>query len=103
MEVLENMVFLSNATNFVTYFIKSMHYQPAEAANMVTNFLGTSFLLTIFGGFISDSFLTRFKTFIIFCIIELLVCQSSPLFLLSAKLLDTSGYKLIEISMVTRD
>ncbi|XP_050208082.1 protein NRT1/ PTR FAMILY 4.2 [Mercurialis annua] len=71
-EVLENMVFLSNATNFVTYFIKSMHYPTAEAANMVTNFLGTSFLLTIFGGFICDSFFTRFKTFIIFCVIELL-------------------------------
>ncbi|XP_048232903.1 protein NRT1/ PTR FAMILY 4.2-like [Ricinus communis] len=71
-EVLENLVFLSNATNFVAYFIKSMHYPTAEAANMVTNFLGTSFLLTIFGGFICDSFFTRFKTFIIFCAIELL-------------------------------
>ncbi|XP_017643873.1 protein NRT1/ PTR FAMILY 4.2 isoform X2 [Gossypium arboreum] len=71
-EVLENMVFLSNATNFVEYFLKSMHYSAAESANMVTNFMGTSFLLTIFGGFVSDSFLTRFKTFIIFCTLELL-------------------------------
>ncbi|XVF21304.1 hypothetical protein REPUB_Repub12eG0079400 [Reevesia pubescens] len=71
-EVLENMVFLSNATNFVAYFLKSMHYPAAESANMVTNFMGTSFLLTIFGGFISDSFFTRFKTFIIFCTLELL-------------------------------
>lgn len=72
-EVLENMVFLSNATNFVQYFLNSMHYSAADSANMVTNFMGTSFLLTIFGGFISDSFLTRFKTFIIFCTLELLV------------------------------
>ncbi|GAV70761.1 PTR2 domain-containing protein [Cephalotus follicularis] len=71
-EVLENMVFLSNAINFIAYFISSMNYSPADAANMVTNFMGTSFLLTIFGGFISDSFLTRFWTFIIFCSIELL-------------------------------
>ncbi|OMO60020.1 Proton-dependent oligopeptide transporter family [Corchorus capsularis] len=71
-EVLENMVFLSNATNFVAYFLKSIHYPAAQSANMVTNFMGTSFLLTIFGGFISDSFLTRFKTFIIFCTLELL-------------------------------
>ncbi|EEF28881.1 nitrate transporter, putative, partial [Ricinus communis] len=70
--VLLKLVFLSNATNFVAYFIKSMHYPTAEAANMVTNFLGTSFLLTIFGGFICDSFFTRFETFIIFCAIELL-------------------------------
>ncbi|XWS36612.1 hypothetical protein CRYUN_Cryun20dG0099800 [Craigia yunnanensis] len=71
-EVLENMVFLSNATNFVAYFLMSMHYPAAESANMVTNFMGTSFLLTIFGGFIGDSFFTRFKTFIIFCTLELL-------------------------------
>ncbi|KAM7262809.1 hypothetical protein ACFE04_000492 [Oxalis oulophora] len=71
-EVLENMVFLCNATNFVSYFRMSMHYPPAEAANMVTNFMGTSFLLTIFGGFISDSYLTRFTTFVIFCSIEIL-------------------------------
>ncbi|GAY50760.1 protein NRT1/ PTR FAMILY 4.2 [Citrus sinensis] len=71
-EALENMVFLSNAINFVAYFLKSMHYPAAESAIMVNNFMGTSFLLTIFGGFISDSFLTRFTTFILFCTIELL-------------------------------
>ncbi|KAK9993007.1 hypothetical protein SO802_022710 [Lithocarpus litseifolius] len=71
-EVLENLVFLSNASNFVAYFLMSMNYKPAEASNMVTNFMGTSFLLTIFGGFISDAFITRFKTFIFFCSIELL-------------------------------
>ncbi|KAK9282550.1 hypothetical protein L1049_005471 [Liquidambar formosana] len=67
------MVFLSNAINFVAYFQKSMHYPSAKSANMVTNFMGTSFLLTIFGGFISDSFFTRFTTFIIFCMVELLL------------------------------
>ncbi|KAL5862030.1 hypothetical protein ACOSQ3_003319 [Xanthoceras sorbifolium] len=72
-EVLENTVFLCNASNFVAYFLKSMHYSAAESANTVTNFMATSFLLTIFGGFISDSFLTRFTTFILFCTIELLV------------------------------
>ncbi|KAM5562967.1 protein NRT1/ PTR FAMILY 4.2-like [Rosa sericea] len=71
-EVLTNMVFLCNASNFVTYFTKSMHYPPAKSANMVTNFMGTSFLLTILGGFISDSLFTRFTTFILSCIIELL-------------------------------
>ncbi|KAI3987388.1 hypothetical protein MKX01_042392 [Papaver californicum] len=71
-EVLENLVFLSNATNFVSYFRSSMHYSSAEAANMVTNFIGTSFLLTVVGGFISDSFFTRFKTFLLSGSIELL-------------------------------
>jgi peptide/histidine transporter 3/4 len=77
-EALENMVFLSNAMNFVAYFMKSMHYPAAQASNMVTNFMGTSFLLTIFGGFISDSFFTRFTTFIFFCTMELLVHYISP-------------------------
>ncbi|GAB4830317.1 hypothetical protein Ancab_019955 [Ancistrocladus abbreviatus] len=71
-EVLENMVFLSNGINFVTYFQKAMHYSGATSANMVTNFMGTSFLLTIFGGFVSDSFLGRFWTFTLFCTVELL-------------------------------
>ncbi|KAM1791512.1 hypothetical protein ACFX12_035473 [Malus domestica] len=69
--VLINMVFLSNAINFVSYFRLSMHYSPATSANMVTNFLGTSFLLSIVGGFICDSLLTSFTTFIIFCAINL--------------------------------
>ncbi|KAF8014683.1 hypothetical protein BT93_H0480 [Corymbia citriodora subsp. variegata] len=71
-EVLENMVFLSNATNLVAYFTGTMHYPTAVAANMVTNFMGTSFVLTIFAGFISDSFLTRFTTFVVSCVVELL-------------------------------
>ncbi|CAN6812357.1 unnamed protein product [Brassica oleracea] len=71
-EMMENMVFLACSTNFITYFTKSWHYSSAKASNMVTNFTGTSFLLTIFGGFIADSFLTRFTAFVIFCSIELL-------------------------------
>lgn len=71
--MLENMVFLSNATNFVAYFIGTMHYPAAVAANMVTNYVGTSFLLTVIAGFISDSFLTRFTTFVVSCTLELLV------------------------------
>ncbi|VVA99874.1 unnamed protein product [Arabis nemorensis] len=66
-EMMENMVFLAYSTNFFTYFTKSMHYSSAKAANMVTNFTGTSFLLTIFGGFVTDSFLTRFTAFVFFC------------------------------------
>ncbi|EOA31969.1 hypothetical protein CARUB_v10015211mg [Capsella rubella] len=71
-ETMENMVFLAYSTNFMMYFTKSMHYSSAKAATMVTNFIGTSFLLTIFGGFVADSFLTRYATFILFCSIELM-------------------------------
>lgn len=72
-EVLENLVFLSNATNFIAYFLHTMHYPTAVAANMVTNFMGTAFLFPLLGGYIGDSFLTRFKTLVLSCAIELLV------------------------------
>ncbi|XP_019057549.1 PREDICTED: protein NRT1/ PTR FAMILY 4.1-like isoform X2 [Tarenaya hassleriana] len=71
-EMLENMVFITNANTLVSYFIKTMHYSAAKSATMMTNFLGTSFLLSLFGGFIADSFLTRFASFIIFCLIEIM-------------------------------
>ncbi|KAK1294561.1 putative peptide/nitrate transporter [Acorus calamus] len=69
-ETLENMVFISNASNLITYFISYMHYPVAKSANMVTNFMGTSFILTLFGGFVSDSFITRFSTIILFGFIQ---------------------------------
>lgn len=75
-EMLENIVFVANGFNFVEYFMGSMHYSSATAANMVTNFMGTSFLLTLFGGFIADSFLTSFTTFILFCCMELMVMKT---------------------------
>eukprot|EP01018_Ginkgo_biloba_P013798 Gb_25160 [translate_table: standard] len=71
-EALENMTFISNASNLVTYFISFMHYSIAESANMLTNYMGTSFLLTLVGGFISDSFISRFWTIFFFGSTELL-------------------------------
>ncbi|KAG9447931.1 hypothetical protein H6P81_014059 [Aristolochia fimbriata] len=70
-EVLENMVFISNASNLVTYFHAFMHYSLVRSANMLTNYMGTSFLLSLFGGFVSDTFLTRFSTVVLFGLIEL--------------------------------
>ncbi|XP_057869752.1 protein NRT1/ PTR FAMILY 4.5 [Cryptomeria japonica] len=71
-EVLENMTFISIATNLITYFHSSMHYSIADSANMLTNYMGTSFLLTLVGGFVSDSFVSRFWTIIFFGSIETL-------------------------------
>ncbi|XP_068661747.1 protein NRT1/ PTR FAMILY 4.2-like isoform X2 [Aristolochia californica] len=70
-EVLENMVFISNASNLVTYFHSFMHYSLVRSANLLTNYMGTSFLLSLFGGFVSDTFFTRFSTVILFGLIEL--------------------------------
>ncbi|CAN1215974.1 Protein NRT1/ PTR FAMILY 6.2 [Linum perenne] len=58
------------AVNLVTYLIGTMHMPSAASANVVTDFMGTSFLLCLLGGFLADSFLGRFKTIAIFSVIQ---------------------------------
>lgn len=70
-EVFENLAFLANASNLVTYFNQYMHFSLAKSANTVTNFMGTSFLLPLLGGYISDAFMPTFVTVIAFTGIEL--------------------------------
>ncbi|KAK8551915.1 hypothetical protein V6N13_120346 [Hibiscus sabdariffa] len=72
MEGLENMAFISNAVSLVTYFYGYMNFSLTKSATTLTNFMGTSFLVALFGGFISDTYLSRFKTCVLFGCIELL-------------------------------
>ncbi|KAI4316752.1 hypothetical protein L6164_024700 [Bauhinia variegata] len=72
MEGLENMAFISNAVSLVTYFFGYMNFNLTKSANTLTNFLGTAFLLALVGGFISDTYLSRFKTCVLFGSFELL-------------------------------
>lgn len=67
------MAFISNAVSLVTYFYGYMNFGLAKSATTLTNFMGTSFILTLFGGFISDTYLSRFKTCVLFGCIELVV------------------------------
>ena len=50
------------AVNLVTYLTGTMHLGSANSANTVTNFMGTSFMLCLFGGFVADTFIGRFVT-----------------------------------------
>lgn len=61
------------AVNLVTYLMGVMHMPSSTAANTVTDFMGTSFLLCLLGGFLADSFLGRYKTIGIFSAIQTLV------------------------------
>ncbi|KAI6688199.1 hypothetical protein NL676_025027 [Syzygium grande] len=70
-EGLENMAFVSNAVSLVTYFYGYMNFGLTKSATTLTNFMGTSFLLALFGGFISDTYLSRFKTCVLFGSVEL--------------------------------
>ncbi|WVZ79618.1 hypothetical protein U9M48_027178 [Paspalum notatum var. saurae] len=69
-EVLENLAFLANASNLVTYLMGFMHYSPAQSATTVTNFMGTAFLLALLGGFLSDAFFTTYTIYIVSAFIE---------------------------------
>ncbi|KAK4350498.1 hypothetical protein RND71_029811 [Anisodus tanguticus] len=59
-EILENLAYLANASNLVLYLSKFMNFSPSASANIVTNFMGTSFLLALLGGFSSDFFSTYY-------------------------------------------
>ncbi|KAB2623453.1 protein NRT1/ PTR FAMILY 4.3-like [Pyrus ussuriensis x Pyrus communis] len=57
--------------NLITYVINEMHFSLSNSANVVTNFIGTVFLLALVGGYVSDSYLGSFWTMLIFGFVEL--------------------------------
>ncbi|XP_068327129.1 protein NRT1/ PTR FAMILY 4.6-like [Pyrus communis] len=71
-EVLENLAYLANASNLVRYLSDYMHLSPSKAANDVTDFMGTAFLLALLGGFLSDAFFTTYHIYLISTVIEFL-------------------------------
>ncbi|KAL4584032.1 hypothetical protein LXL04_008622 [Taraxacum kok-saghyz] len=70
-EVLENLAYLANASNLVLYLSKFMHYSPSSSSNIVSNFMGTAFLLALLGGFLADAFFTTYCIYLISATIEL--------------------------------
>ena len=73
MEGLENMAFMAMGVSLVTYFFGYMNFSLTKSANTLTNVFGSVFLLALFGGFISDTYLSRFKTIVLFVSMEILV------------------------------
>ncbi|KAK7822581.1 protein nrt1/ ptr family 6.3 [Quercus suber] len=69
-EAMERLTTLGIAVNLVTYLTATMHLGNATSANTVTNFLGTSFILCLLGGFIADTFLGRYRTIAIFASVQ---------------------------------
>lgn len=72
---LDNIGFVANMVNLVLYFMNVMHFSISGSANTTTNYLGTVFLLTLVGGLISDSYMNRLNTCLLFGGIELLVTK----------------------------
>ncbi|KAK1380471.1 Nitrate transporter 1.2 [Heracleum sosnowskyi] len=70
--LLDNIGFVANMVSAVLYFINVIHFDLSGSANTTTNFLGTAFLLTLVGGLVSDSYMNRLNTCLLFGGIELL-------------------------------
>ncbi|XP_021713499.1 protein NRT1/ PTR FAMILY 4.3-like [Chenopodium quinoa] len=71
LQAFEIMAIAAVGNNLITYVINEMHFPLSKAANIVTNFIGTIFLLALFGGYLSDSYLGSFWTMLIFGFVEL--------------------------------
>ena len=70
-QAFEIMAIAAVGNNLITYVFGEMHFPLSEAANVVTNFVGTIFLLSLLGGFLSDSYLGCFWTMLTFGFVEL--------------------------------
>nr|XP_017249462.1 PREDICTED: protein NRT1/ PTR FAMILY 4.5-like [Daucus carota subsp. sativus] len=69
---LDNIGFIANMVSMVLYFMLQMHFNLSGASTTLTNFMGSTFLLSVIGGFISDTFISRFHTCIIFGALEVM-------------------------------
>ncbi|KAG5044195.1 hypothetical protein JHK87_008110 [Glycine soja] len=72
LSALDNMGFVANMVSIVLYFYGVMHFDLASSANTLTNFMGSTYLLSLVGGFISDTYLNRFTTCLLFGSLEVL-------------------------------
>ncbi|KAF9681434.1 hypothetical protein SADUNF_Sadunf05G0001100 [Salix dunnii] len=68
---LDNMGFVANMVSLVLYFMGVMHFDIPTSANTLTNLMGSTFLLTVLGGFISDAYLNRLHTVLLFGFLEI--------------------------------
>lgn len=73
----ENIATLSLAVNLASYFIGILHMELADAANSLTNFMGTGFLLSIVVAVFADTVIGRFNATVISGCIEFLVTLTS--------------------------
>ncbi|KAG4997367.1 hypothetical protein AAZX31_10G133100 [Glycine max] len=72
LSALDNMGFVANMVSLVLYFYGVMHFDLSNSANTLTNFMGSTFLLSLVGGFISDTYFNRLTTCLLFGSLEVL-------------------------------
>ncbi|OEL21492.1 Protein NRT1/ PTR FAMILY 4.3 [Dichanthelium oligosanthes] len=65
------MASLSLAVNLILYFMAIMHINLADASNLLTNYMGTSYMVAVLISVFADIFVGRYMTVIISSLIEL--------------------------------
>ncbi|KAJ4966939.1 hypothetical protein NE237_018788 [Protea cynaroides] len=71
LQAFEIMAIAAVGNNLITYVFNEMHFSLSKSANIVTNFVGTIFLLSLLGGFLADSYLGSFWTMMNFGFVEI--------------------------------
>ncbi|KAJ6711096.1 PROTEIN NRT1/ PTR FAMILY 5.2-LIKE [Salix koriyanagi] len=64
-EVFERMAYYGIVSNLVLYLTRKLHEGTVTSSNNVTNWAGTVWILPVFGAYIADAHLGRFRTFVI--------------------------------------
>lgn len=70
---LESVASLSLAVNLIMYFMLIMHVGLADASNLLTNYMGTSYMIAVLITVFADTVIGRYQTVIISSLIELVV------------------------------
>uniref|UniRef100_A0A0D9WPJ4 Major facilitator superfamily (MFS) profile domain-containing protein n=1 Tax=Leersia perrieri TaxID=77586 RepID=A0A0D9WPJ4_9ORYZ len=66
---LVNFAFFGVAVDLVVFHRQVLHQENAEAANKVSEWMGTVYIFSLFGAFLSDSYMGRYLTCVVFQII----------------------------------
>ncbi|EHA8590171.1 protein NRT1/ PTR FAMILY 4.6 [Cocos nucifera] len=66
MVVMGNIAHVANVLNLVKYLHGTMHMGISSSSTTVTNFIGATCGFSLLGAFVSDSYITRFKTVLVF-------------------------------------
>jgi dipeptide/tripeptide permease len=69
----QTMALAAVGSNLITFVFGELHFPLPQAANVVTNFVGTVFILSPLGGFLSDSYAGCLRTLLAFAAVELAV------------------------------
>uniref|UniRef100_A0A0E0KS75 Uncharacterized protein n=1 Tax=Oryza punctata TaxID=4537 RepID=A0A0E0KS75_ORYPU len=72
LSVVTNMVNIPNMLNLVTYLNGTMHMGVSSSSTTVTNFFGATSGFALLGAFLSDSYITRSRTILLFGPLEFL-------------------------------